>query len=109
MPTFADKLNLLFDAAYPPGRGPFRSVEVLGGLRNNGVTMSAPYLSQLRSGNRTMPSGQTIVDLAAFFRVDPSYFTDDLRFAEISSELRCIEQSRAQWRETSSSSPELIP
>jgi transcriptional regulator with XRE-family HTH domain len=108
MISFADKLNLLFDTAYPPGQGPFRSAEVLDSLRRTGVTMSAPYLSQLRSGNRSMPSGQTIHDLAAFFRVDPAYFTDDRRYAEISDELRCIEQARTQWRESRSSSTETV-
>ncbi len=55
--TFAARLNRLFDTVYPPGRGPHTSAEVIGALKSEGVTMSAPYLSQLRSGNRTEPVG----------------------------------------------------
>ena len=51
--TFAARLNRLFDVVYPPGRGPHTSAEVIAALKAEGVTMSAPYLSQLRSGNRT--------------------------------------------------------
>ena len=54
--TFAARLNRLFDTVYPPGRGPHTSAEVIAALKAEGVTMSAPYLSQLRSGNRTNPS-----------------------------------------------------
>lgn len=54
--TFAARLNRLFETVYPPGRGAHTSAEVIAALRSEGVTMSAPYLSQLRSGNRTNPS-----------------------------------------------------
>ena len=53
--TFAARLNRLFDTVYPPGRGAHTSAEVIAALKAEGVTMSAPYLSQLRSGNRTNP------------------------------------------------------
>jgi len=55
--TFAARLNRLFDTVYPPGRGPHTSAEVIAALKAEGVTMSAPYLSQLRSGNRTKSVG----------------------------------------------------
>ena len=58
--TFAARLNRLFDTVYPPGRGPHTSAEVIAALKAEGVTMSAPYLSQLRSGNRTNPSSTTM-------------------------------------------------
>ena len=58
--TFAARLNRLFDTVYPPGRGPHTSAEVIAALKAEGVTMSAPYLSQLRSGNRTNPSATTM-------------------------------------------------
>jgi transcriptional regulator with XRE-family HTH domain len=53
--------------------------------------MSAPYLSQLRNGNRENPSSATIEQLAHFFRIDPAYFTDDAYYARISVELACLE------------------
>jgi hypothetical protein len=76
-PTFADRLNHLFDALHPPGRGPHTSTEVTRALRAQGITMSAPYLSQLRTGARVRPSAEAKAALAWFFRIDPAYFTDD--------------------------------
>lgn len=64
--TFAARLNRLFETVYPPGRGPHTSAEVIAALKAEGITMSAPYLSQLRSGNRTNPSA-TMTALANFF------------------------------------------
>ena len=67
--TFAARLNRLFDTVYPPGRGQHTSAEVIAALKAEGITMSAPYLSQLRSGNRTNPSSATMAALANFFRI----------------------------------------
>lgn len=85
--TFADRLNRLFDTIYPPGRGPHTAAEVVVALRAEGVRLSAPYLSQLRSGGRTNPSTETIAALAKFFRVKPQYFTDDAYFHKLDDEL----------------------
>jgi hypothetical protein len=75
--TFSALLNHLFNTAYPPGRGPHTSAELVAGLANQGIQISAPYVSQLRSGVRTRPSWPTIEGIAKFFRVSPAYFTDD--------------------------------
>ena len=85
--TFAARLNRLFDTVYPPGRGPHTSAEVIAALKAEGITMSAPYLSQLRSGNRTNPSAATIAALANFFRIKPAYFTDDDYYDRLDREL----------------------
>ena len=85
--TFSARLNRLFETVYPPGRGPHTSAEVIAALKAEGVTMSAPYLSQLRSGNRTNPSSTTMVALANFFRIKPEYFTDDVYYAKLDREL----------------------
>jgi transcriptional regulator with XRE-family HTH domain len=85
--TFAARLNRLFDTVYPPGRGPHTSAEVIAALKAEGVTMSAPYLSQLRSGNRTNPSSTTMAALANFFRIKPAYFTDDEYYEKLDKEL----------------------
>jgi transcriptional regulator with XRE-family HTH domain len=85
--TFAARLNRLFDTVYPPGRGPHTSAEVIAALKAEGVTMSAPYLSQLRSGNRTNPSSATMAALANFFRIKSAYFTDDEYYEKLDSEL----------------------
>ena len=75
--TFAARLNSMFDTVYPPGRGPHSSAEVVAALNAEGVTMSARYLSLLRSGSRASPSPATMTALANFFRIDSAYFTDD--------------------------------
>ena len=92
--TFAARLNRLFDTVYPPGRGPHTSAEVISALKSEGVTMSAPYLSQLRSGNRTNPSATTMTALANFFRIKPEYFTDDDYYEKLDKELTWLVNMR---------------
>jgi transcriptional regulator with XRE-family HTH domain len=92
--TFAARLNRLFETVYPPGRGPHTSAEVIAALKAEGVTMSAPYLSQLRSGNRTNPSTATMNALANFFRIKPAYFTDDEYYEKLDKELSWLATMR---------------
>ena|SRR5579875_1918485 len=92
--TFAARLNRLFDTVYPPGRGPHTSAEVIAALKSEGITMSAPYLSQLRSGNRTNPSATTMAALANFFRIKPAYFTDDEYYEKLDKELAWLATMR---------------
>jgi transcriptional regulator with XRE-family HTH domain len=91
---FAARLNRLFDTVYPPGRGPHTSAEVIAALRAEGMTMSAPYLSQLRSGNRTNPSTATMAALANFFRVKPAYFADGEYYEKLDQELAWLATMR---------------
>jgi transcriptional regulator with XRE-family HTH domain len=92
--TFAARLNRLFDTVYPPGRGPHTSAEVIAALKAEGITMSAPYLSQLRSGNRTNPSSTTMAALANFFRIKASFFTDDEYYEKLDRELAWLSTMR---------------
>jgi transcriptional regulator with XRE-family HTH domain len=92
--TFAARLNRLFETVYPPGRGPHTSAEVIAALKSEGITMSAPYLSQLRSGNRTNPSSTTMTALANFFRIRPEYFTDDEYYEKMDRELSWLANMR---------------
>jgi transcriptional regulator with XRE-family HTH domain len=92
--TFSARLNRLFETVYPPGRGPHTSAEVIGALKAEGITMSAPYLSQLRSGNRTNPSATTMTALANFFRIKPEYFTDDAYYEKLDAELTFLASMR---------------
>ncbi|MGJ6121176.1 helix-turn-helix transcriptional regulator [Mycolicibacterium sp. Y3] len=85
--TFAARLNKLFEAVYPPGRGPHTSHEVVKELRGEGIRISAPYLSQLRTGQRTNPSAEMMEAIAQFFRVSVAYFTDDRYFQKVDEEL----------------------
>lgn len=79
--TFAERLNRLFAVIRPPGRGPYRSFEVTEALARRGYQLSAPYLSQLRSGTRKFPSPHTAEMLADFFGVDVEYFAADSPYA----------------------------
>jgi transcriptional regulator with XRE-family HTH domain len=88
--TFAARLNRLFDTVYPPGRGAHTSAEVIAALKAEGITMSAPYLSQLRSGNRTNPSSATMTALANFFRIKSAFFTDDEYYEKLDKELQYL-------------------
>jgi transcriptional regulator with XRE-family HTH domain len=92
--TFSARLNRLFDTVYPPGRGPHTSAEVIAALKAEGITMSAPYLSQLRSGNRTNPSTATMAALANFFRIKSAYFTDDDYYEKLDRELSWLSMMR---------------
>jgi transcriptional regulator with XRE-family HTH domain len=92
--TFAARLNRLFDTVYPPGRGQHTSAEVIAALKAEGITMSAPYLSQLRSGNRTNPSTATMVALANYFRIKSAYFTDDEYYEKLDKELSWLATTR---------------
>lgn len=85
--TFAARLNKLFEAVYPPGRGPHTSHEVVKELRGEGIRISAPYLSQLRTGQRTNPSAEIMESIAQFFRISVDYFTDDRYFQKVDKEL----------------------
>lgn len=92
--TFAARLNRLFDTVYPPGRGPHTAAEVIAALKAEGITMSAPYLSQLRSGNRRHPSAATRGALSNFFRIKPAYFTDDVYYKRLDKELTLLANMR---------------
>jgi transcriptional regulator with XRE-family HTH domain len=67
---------------------------VIAALKAEGITMSAPYLSQLRSGNRTNPSSATMAALANFFRIKPAYFTDDEYYEKLDKELSFLNTMR---------------
>lgn len=94
--TFAARLNRLFDVVYPPGRGPYRNSEVIQALADRGYTLSAPYLSQLRTGQRTGPSAEMIGQISAFFGIRPEYFAeeDNDYTKKLDSELRWCQIAR---------------
>ncbi len=93
----ADRLNRLFETIRAPGQGQYTNSEVLRALADRGVYLSAPYLSQLRRGNRKRPSEATVNALAEFFGVLPVYFADtydeeDLQYlVRLDKDLRWLE------------------
>ncbi|TSE00398.1 helix-turn-helix domain-containing protein [Skermania sp. ID1734] len=92
MHEFATRLNRLFDMAQPVGRKPITNSEVVKALAASGHHISNPYLSQLRSGQRTNPSEATITALARFFKVRPDYFFDDEYADTTEHDLRLVNQ-----------------
>ena len=70
MADFAVGLNKLFETVHPPGRKPHTNAGVAAALTESGHSISKPYLSQLRSGQRTNPSDETVAALATFFKVE---------------------------------------
>ena len=78
VPSLAEKLDRLFRAARPAGRGEYSYQEVADAIRaEGGPTISATYLWQLRKGLRDNPTKNHLSALARFFGVSPAYFFDD--------------------------------
>ncbi len=77
-PSLASKLDRLFQAVRPGGRGEYSYQEVADAIRaEGGPTISATYLWQLRKGLRDNPTRNHLAALARFFGVSPAYFFDD--------------------------------
>ncbi|CRK50369.1 Nucleoid-associated protein EspR [Rhodococcus sp. RD6.2] len=91
---FASRLNKLFETVHPPGRKPHTNTEVAEALNGSGHRISKPYISQLRNGQRTNPSPETVAALAQFFKVKSDYFFDDIYAARIDHDLELLSQLR---------------
>jgi len=68
----ADRLEQLFKTARKADGSKYTQTEVVEGT--NGA-LTRVYLWKLRTGRATNPGFQMIKALAAFFQVDPNYFT----------------------------------
>ncbi|TSE00383.1 helix-turn-helix domain-containing protein [Skermania sp. ID1734] len=97
MTDFTARLNQLFETVHPPGRRPHTNAEVAAALTAAGHPISKPYLSQLRSGQRTNPSKETVHALARFFKVKPDYFFDDIYANRIERDLTLLTQLEGYW------------
>jgi transcriptional regulator with XRE-family HTH domain len=76
--SLASKLDRLFAAVRPGGRGEYSYQEVADSIRSEGgPTISATYLWQLRKGLRDNPTRNHLAALARFFGVSPAYFFDE--------------------------------
>jgi transcriptional regulator with XRE-family HTH domain len=89
-PALRDRLNRLFEAVHPPGRGPYSNEEVARAIRAEGGDISRAYLSYLRNGNRDNPTLQHLEALARFFGVTAAYFFDDGVAAETEAQLEIV-------------------
>lgn len=92
MSDFAARLNKLFDTVHPPGRKPHTNAEVANALIADGHQISKPYISQLRSGQRSNPSDETVAAFAKFFKVKPAYFFNDIYASKVDHDLDLLNQ-----------------
>jgi transcriptional regulator with XRE-family HTH domain len=87
----AEKLERLFRAVHPRGRGEYTYREVADGIRARGLApISGTYVWQLRTGQRTNPTMKHIEGLAAFFGVPVNYFFNDDVAHRVDTELDMI-------------------
>lgn len=75
-PTFASRLNYLFEKVRDSYGQSYSSGEIAAKVRQAGVMMSVSTISQLRSGHGKPPTQEFISALASAFGVEPSYFND---------------------------------
>ena len=94
--VIAERLDHLFSTVHPPGRGPYSLREVAEAINAEAgaSVMSAAYLSQLRSGQRTEPSHSRLTAIARFFGVDVRYFSDDKAAIETDGQLELLTAMR---------------
>ena len=94
--TLAEKLDRLFKTAHPRGRGEYSYEEVAEGIRRRGgVTISASYLWELRTGQKDNPRKKHLEAIADYFGVSPTYFFDDAIAARIDAQLELFAAMRA--------------
>ncbi|OKI51862.1 XRE family transcriptional regulator [Streptomyces sp. CB00072] len=85
--NLAEKLNHLFQAVVPAGRGPYGNEEVAQVITAAGVPISSSYIWLLRKGQRDNPTMRHLDGLAKFFGVPQAYFFDDDVTEQVNSQL----------------------
>jgi transcriptional regulator with XRE-family HTH domain len=87
--VLAERLDLLIATVHPAGRGPYTLREIASAINAEaGASLiSAAYISQLRTGQRTEPSHSRLAALARFFGVETGYFTGEVTTGEASRQL----------------------
>src|SRR6201996_1184590 len=93
--SLAAKLDKLFRAVRPGGRGESSCQEVADAIRDEGgPTISATYLWQLRKGLRDNPTRNHLAALARFFGVSPAYFFDEDTAEVVNAQLSLLAAMR---------------
>ncbi|MEU9889991.1 helix-turn-helix transcriptional regulator [Sphaerisporangium sp. NPDC051017] len=90
--VLAQRLDHLFKTVHPKGRGPYTLREAARQINEEAgkAIISAAYLSQLRTGEKTRPSYERLSAIARFFGVDVTYFADDEVAVRTDSQLALI-------------------
>ena len=91
----AIKLNKLFDTMRKPSVPPLSNAAAADAITaKTGVSISAAYLWQLRSGMKTNPTVTHLRAIAQFFGVAPSYLIDPGIDPEIDAQLNLLQAMR---------------
>lgn len=91
LPQLSAQLNHLFATVpRPGGKELWTAEEAAAAITASGVTMSAAYLSQLRSGKRDNPSARHLAAIARLFEVPIDYFFDEAVADKINADLRLL-------------------
>jgi transcriptional regulator with XRE-family HTH domain len=90
--ALAERLDGLIANVHPAARGPYTLREIADAINAEAGTslISAAYISQLRTGQRTVPSHSRLAALAKFFGVGIDYFTDEATAEEASRQLEVL-------------------
>jgi transcriptional regulator with XRE-family HTH domain len=87
-----DALGHLFDAVYPPDRGPYSPEEVAHAINSDGQygSIAASYIRELLAGASANPRLKHVLGLADHFGVEPAYFFDNALAARIDEQLETL-------------------
>jgi len=96
LPRLAERLNLLFAHVPRPGGSELYSNErAASDLAAAGISVTAGYLRQLRSGKRRNPTARLLAGIAQLFEVPITYFFDDDQADKITTQLQALTRLRA--------------
>lgn len=91
----AHKLNKLFAIMHRPSEPPLSNAAAAEAIKEKtGVSISAPYLWQLRSGLKTNPTVTHLQAIARFFGVPASYLIDSGSDPEVEGQLNLLQALR---------------
>lgn len=91
MPRLAAQLNKLFATVpRPDGATLWTNESAATALTAAGVTTSAAYLSQLRTGKRDNPSARHLAAIARLFQMPMEYFFDEDLAARIDADMQTL-------------------
>jgi len=91
MPPLARKIDFLFRAVHPAGRGPYTHQEAAAAIEDlTGEKVSHNTLWKLRTGKHDNPTKRVLEALAAFFGVPPAYFFDDEVFKTVEEQVELL-------------------
>ena len=94
--VIAERLDHLFAVCRNTDGRPYTMREVAEGINETAgeQVISVQYLSQLRLGQRSVPSYEKLQALAKFFAVDVAYFSDDLAAEDADEQVEIVQALR---------------